>query len=118
MGVKLSSKQQVRLAFLDTLPPKFERFKGVIEQMASLQADEAQVRGLARQLDEIKAQAQGLGLNNLADCAGIMGTLARRTGGHQVKVRGLREQLVSLRVNFDGAYKAASTPERDAAGDD
>ena len=46
--------------------------------------------------------------------AGFMGTMARRGGGLQMKVRGLRELLGSLRTNFDGAVKAASTPERGA----
>ena len=33
MAVKLSSRQQAQLAFLQTLPPKFQRIYAVIEEM-------------------------------------------------------------------------------------
>ena len=114
MALKLTSRQLTQLAFLETLPPRFQRIQNVVEQMATNQADESVVRGLGRLLDEIKAQAQALGLGGLADTAGFMGTMARRGGGVQMKVRGLRELLGSLRTNYDGAVKAASTPARDA----
>jgi hypothetical protein len=114
MAVKLSSRQLSQLAFLETLPPKFDRVHSVIEQMASQQADDSVVRGLGRLLDKIKLHAQAHGLGGIADTAGFMGTMARRGGGLQMKVRGLRELLGSLRTNFDGAVKAASTPERGA----
>jgi hypothetical protein len=42
---------------------------------------------------------------------GIMGMLARRRGGHQVKVRGLREGLASLKINFEGALRSAKMGE-------
>jgi hypothetical protein len=116
MAVKLSSRQLQQLAFLETLPPKFQKAAGIIEQMASLQADESVVRGFSRMMDEIKAHAQGHGLGGIADTAGLMGTMSRRGGGLQMKVRGLRELLGSLRTNYDGAMKAATTPERAEEG--
>lgn len=103
-----------QLAFLETLPPKIAKVHGVIELMASQKVDDSVVRGLGRLLDDIKAHAQAHGLGGIADTAGFMGTMARRGGGLQMKVRGLRELLGSLKTNFDGAVKAASTPERDA----
>jgi len=112
MAVKLSSRQLSQLAFLQTLPPKLQKAQSVIEQMAALQADDSVVRGFSRMLDEIKAHAQALGLGGLADTAGLMGTMARRGGGLQMKVRGLRELLGSLRTNYDAAVKQASTPEK------
>ena len=93
-GPKLSSRQHAQLAFLETLPPKFQRAHKTIEQMGALQADEAVVRGFCRMLDEVKAGAAGLSLGALADTAGIMATMARRGGGVQMKVRGLRELLL------------------------
>jgi hypothetical protein len=111
MAIKLSSRQQAQLAFLQTLPPKFQRMHGVIEQMAALRADESVVRGFARQLDELKANASALSLTGLADTAGLMGTMARRGGGLQMKVRGLRELLGSLKINYEAAMRSATTPE-------
>ena len=117
MALKLSSRQQAQLAYLETLPPKFQRIFSVIEQMSALQADEAVVRGLARLLDDIKGNAGGLSLGGVADTAGLMGTMARRGGGLQVKVRGLRELLGSLKINYEAALRQATTPESPKAQD-
>ncbi len=117
MSVKLSSRQQAQLAFLQTLPPKFQRMHAVIEEMSALRADEAVVRGFARMLDEIKGNAAALSLSGLADTAGLMGTMARRGGGLQMKVRGLRELLGSLKTNYEGAMRMATTPEPAGATD-
>jgi HPt (histidine-containing phosphotransfer) domain-containing protein len=111
MAVKLSSRQQAQLAFLQTLPAKFQRIHAVIEEMATLRADDVVVRGLARLLDEIKGNAGSLSLTGLADTAGLMGTMTRRGGGLQMKVRGLRELLGSLKINYEGAMRSATTPE-------
>jgi hypothetical protein len=111
MSARLSTKQLSQLAYLETLPPKFHRFHTVIEEMAILRADEVAVRGFCRMLDEIKANASHLSLSGLVDTAGLMSTMARRGGGVQMKVRGLRELLASLKSNFDMAMKAATTPE-------
>jgi hypothetical protein len=115
MAPKLSSRQQAQLAFLQQLPPKFQRIHSVIEQMAGPRVDEAIIRGLGRLLDELKGKATGLSLNGIADTAGIMGTMLRRGGGVQFRVRGLRELLGSLKSNYEGALRSATTPD---AGED
>lgn len=111
MALKLSPKQLQRLGYLETLPVKFQLIGRVIEQMSSLQADEASIKSMARHLDEIKAGAGQLGLGAVAEAAGHMVTLARRTGGVQMRVRGLRELLGSMKTNYEGAVRAASIPE-------
>ena len=114
MAVKLSSRQQAQVAFLESLPPKFARVQSIIEQMSSLQADDVTVRGLIRLLDALKSSASQLSVNAVADTAGLMAGMARRGGGLQMKVRGLRELQGSLQINYDQALKRASTPERDS----
>jgi hypothetical protein len=114
---KLSSRQQAQLAFLERLPPKFQRMHGIIEQMAGLRVDETIVRGFSRLLDEIKGNASALSLNGIAETAGLMGTMLRRGGGLQFRVRGLREMLGSLKTNYEGALRAANTPEGEAEGE-
>jgi hypothetical protein len=111
MALKLSSRQQAQLVYLQTLPPKFQRIHAVIEEMATLRADDVVVRGLARLLDEIKGNAGSLNLTGLADTAGLMATMTRRGGGLQMKVRGLRELLGSLKINYEAAMRSATTPE-------
>ncbi|HUR93974.1 MAG TPA: hypothetical protein VMY76_05295 [Gemmatimonadales bacterium] len=115
MALKLSSRQLAQLAFLQTLPAKFGRIHNVIEEMAGLRADDVVVRGLARLLDQMKSEAGALSLTGISETAGIMSTMARRGGGLQMKVRGLRELAGSLKINYEAALRSASTPE-DGAG--
>jgi hypothetical protein len=111
MPPNLSSRQQAQLAFLQQLPPKFQRIHNILEQMASLRVDDTILRGFGRLLDEIKGNASALSLSGVAETAGIMGTMLRRGGGLQFKVRGLRELFNSLKSNYDAALRSASTPE-------
>lgn len=110
MAVKLSSRQLAKLAVLETFPPKFDSIYRLIEELGSLRADESVPRRLARMVDEMKAGAQAVGETGVAETLGVMGMLARRTGGVQTRVRGLRESFMALKTNFEGAVKHASTP--------
>jgi hypothetical protein len=110
MAPKLTPRQQAQMAWLDTLPPKFERMKKIIELFSTHHADETQVRALQRMTDELKAQASQVNITPLADSFGYMGMLLRRAGGHQTKSRGLAELLAGARINFEGACREASTP--------
>jgi len=111
MPPKLSSKQLTKLAVLEQFPAKFDHIHRAIEELGTLRVDESLVRRLARMLDEMKAAAASIGEGALAETLGIMGILARRGGGHQMKMRGLRESFGSLKTNFDGAMKAATREE-------
>lgn len=112
MAQKLTPRQQAQLAWLDTLPPKFEKMKKIIELFSTHHADETQVRTLQRMADELKAQGAQINVTALADNFGYMGMLLRRAGGHQTKARGLHELLAGAKINFEGAYREASTPEK------
>jgi hypothetical protein len=116
--VSLSGAQQAQLVYLGSLPPKFERIHRLIEEIANLHGGEQTVKMLTRMLDELRNGASTLTLNSLADVFGNMGMMARRGGGLQMKVRGLREGLVSLKVNYEGALRKASTPEGIPQGGD
>ncbi|HET9066879.1 MAG TPA: hypothetical protein VFN22_13760 [Gemmatimonadales bacterium] len=111
MAIKLSSRQQAQLAWLETVPRKYERLVRAVEQLSTNQADDALVRQTQRLLEEMKSQASQLGLGPLGDAYGIMATMLRRSGGHQTKVRGLREMLAGAKINYDGAVRAATQPE-------
>ena len=106
----LSGAQQAQLLYLGTLPPKFERIHRLVEEIANRQGGEATTKTLCRMLDELRNGASTFALNSLADTFSMMSMLARRGGGLQIKVRGLREGLVSLKTNYEGLVRAASTP--------
>jgi len=118
MAKKLTSKQLAQLSVLETFPPKFDHIHRAIEELASPRPDESVTRRLCRMLDEMKAGAASIGEGALAETLGIMGTLARRGGGKQMKVRGLRESFGALKTNFEGAMKAATREDPNAARDE
>lgn len=111
MALKLSSRQQARLAVLQAFPLKFDAIHRMIEEMASPRVDVSVARRLSRTLDEMKIAAQSVGETGMAGSLGLMATLARRTGSVQTRSRGLREGFGSVKINLDGAIRAASTPE-------
>jgi hypothetical protein len=108
---QLSAKQLSQLAFLQLLPPKIYRIQRVIEQMNDPKLDETAVRGMIRVLDEMKAGASQLSMNGLAEAFSAMGSMARRGGGMQVKIRGLNDLMGSVKQNLESATKKASIPE-------
>ena len=114
MAVKLSSKQQAQLAFLEPYGRQLAAMATLIEQMAAPKADEQLGRTLLRQVSASKTQAQGLGLTRLADAMGGIEQVARRTGGGASKFRTLRELFQMLKINYEAAVKVASTAEAHA----
>jgi hypothetical protein len=118
MATKLTSKQQSHLAWLEALPPKLSRLDKAVELLASHQADEVTLRTTLRLLGELKSQGSTLGIPALAENFGYMETMLRRGGGHQMRVRGLRELLVGVKTNYQGVLKAASTPQVESEQDD
>jgi len=109
----LSAGQQAQLAYLGTLPPKFERIHRLVEEIANMHGGETTVKSLCRMLDELRNGASTLVLTSLADTFGMMSMVARRGGGLQMKIRALREGLASLKINYEGVLRAASTPLED-----
>lgn len=111
MTDKLSPRQKAQLAVLETLPPRIEQMHRLIEEIAGMRADESVSRRLCRILDESKAATNSVGFTGLSETMGVMAMLARRTSGHQMKIRGLREGLGSLKINYEGALRSATLPE-------
>lgn len=111
MALKLSARQQAQLAFLDAQIPKIQRIQALIEKVGSPSESETAGRSLVRILDELKSGAAGLSLSGVAQTSAVMSSLARKTGSVQTRLRGLREGLAGLKINCDGARKAASKPE-------
>ena len=116
MSDKLTSRQKAQLSVLETLPPRIQQIHRLIEEIAGMRADESVSRRLIRILDESESAASSVGLTGLSETMGVMGMLARRTSGLQMKIRGLREGLASLKINLEGALRSATTPAADEPG--
>jgi len=105
MPDKLTPLQAAQLAALETFPPRFQQAHRMIEELASLRADPSLVQRLSRLLDQTKAVAHSLGESGMADTLGLMAMLSRRRGDHQMRVRGLREGLLSLKFHYETAVR-------------
>ncbi|HEU5219920.1 MAG TPA: hypothetical protein VFU23_14770 [Gemmatimonadales bacterium] len=110
MADKLTSRQLAQIAVLEGVQAKLAQIHRLIEELSYPGADISVVRRLCRVLDEGKIATSGVGLSNLTQTMGSMAMMARRTGGEQMKLRGLREGLGTLKINLEGALKAARTP--------
>jgi hypothetical protein len=110
MADKLTAQQKMHLEVLETLPPRFELAHRLIEELAAFRADDTLIRRLCRVLDEGMATANSINQTALGDTMGMMGMLARRRGDKRMKVRGLREGLASLKINYEGALRAVTLP--------
>jgi len=110
MADKLNSRQQAQITVLESLPAKFAQMHRLIEEMAGARVDISVVRRLCRVLDEGKGATSGVGLSSLTQTMGTMGMMARRTDEDQMRIRGLREGLASLKISYDVALRTANTP--------
>ena len=114
MSIKLSSRQQAQLGFLDMAFSKVQRVQSLIEKLATPSEAEHAGRSLQRIVDEIKSGASGMGLSRIADSAANIGSLMRRSGAMPQRMRSLREGLAGLKINWEGARKTASIPEKES----
>jgi hypothetical protein len=110
-GPKLSSRQVAQVEFLDRSFAKVQRLQSLIEKLSTPSEAETAGRSLARLLDELKVGAASISLGRIADSVANMSSVARRTGAIPQRVKTLREGLAGLKVNWEGARKAASTPD-------
>lgn len=109
MAVKLNSKQQAQLQFLEPFGRQIVSMGSTIEQMSSPTCDEQIGRNLLRISSSSKVQCMGLGLSRMADTLGQLEATARRSGGGVTKIRTLRELHTALKQAYDVAFKAATT---------
>lgn len=109
MAVKLNSKQQAQLQFLEPFGRQLVAMSSTIEQMSAPKCDEQIGRNLLRIASSSKVQCMGLGLARMADNLGQLEALARRTGGGVSKIRTMREVHTALKQAYEVAFKAATT---------
>jgi hypothetical protein len=115
MAVKLNSKQQAQLQFLEPFGRQIVSMSSFIEQMAAPKVDEQIGRNLLRIASSTKVNCMGLGLARMADTLGQIEQTARRSGGGLAKIRTLRELHTALKQAYEVAMKYATT---EIAGDD
>lgn len=66
---------------------------------------------ISRELSRMRQRALGSNIGTVADVAGGLSTMAHRSQGLLMKIRGLHEGMASLSLQLDRAMTIASTPE-------
>ena len=116
MDKKLSASAQGDLEVITQARRKLERLHNLTEQFAVAKAGPSQdsvASLISRASLELGRSLLQVGLGVLADQANQMGMLARRGGGPQTKLRGMRDYVAQMRPGLDRAEK--SILSKDAA---
>jgi hypothetical protein len=116
MDKKLSASAQGDLEVITQARRKLERLHNLTEQFAVAKAGPSQdsvASLISRASLELGRSLLQVGLGVLADQANQMGMLARRGGGPQTKLRGMRDYVAQMRPGLDRAEKSILT--KDAA---
>ena len=66
---------------------------------------------IARELSRMRIRAVGANVGTVADVAGGLSTMAGRSTGLLMKIRGLKDGIASLSFQLDRALQQAQTPE-------
>lgn len=66
---------------------------------------------IARDLSRMRQRAIGANIGTVADVAGGLATMANRSTGLLMKIRGLKDGLASLTFQLDRALVQAQTPQ-------
>lgn len=66
---------------------------------------------ISRELFKVRQRAMAANVGTLADVAGSLATMSKRSQGLQMKIRGLKDGVASLEFQLDRALAQARTPE-------
>jgi hypothetical protein len=66
---------------------------------------------IARELSKMRHRAVAANIGTVADVAGTLATVAKRTQGLAMKIRTLNDGVASLTIQLDRALAMAKTPE-------
>ncbi len=66
---------------------------------------------ISRELSRMRIRAVGANVGTVADVAGGLSTMANRSTGLLMKIRGLKDGVASLSFQLDRALVQAQTPE-------
>jgi hypothetical protein len=118
MEKKLSAGAQGDLEVITQARRKLERLHSLTEQFALAKAGSSQdsvASLISRASLELGRSLLQVGLGVLADQANQMGMLARRGGGPQAKLRGMRDYVAQMRPGLDRAEKSIMSKDAESA---
>jgi hypothetical protein len=118
---KLTPNQLRRIEEIQGFLRDVDHLKRLVAELESQRASRPAVlqrisSQLARGFSQMRQRAIGANIGTIADVAGALSTMAGRSQGLVMKLRGLNDGVASLTMQLDHALKDAMTPEKRESG--
>ena len=114
VGKKLSSGAQLKMDMLVLVRRKWDRVYGLVEQYGAARSSEDQfLSQIARASVDVSRIFMNNGLGVMADTANQMAMQAKRGTGKPMKLRAMRDYVVSVRQAMDRAEKQIIDGDKD-----
>ena len=114
--VLLSPNQQRRVDEITEIQKTVGHVRTLVAELESNRAAKTTIvtnlcSTIARELSQMRQRLLTTPIGTIADIAGALSIMASRTGGLNMKLRGLADGVNSMDMQLDQALKAAMVPE-------
>ena len=113
---QLSPNQQRKVDEITELQKTVSHVRTLVTELESNRAAKTTIvtnlcSTIARELSQMRQRLLTSPIGTVADIAGALAIMAARTGGINMKLRGLADGVNSIDMQLDQALKAAMAPE-------
>ena len=113
---QLSPNQQRKVDEISDLQKATSHIRTLVAELESNRAAKTTIvtnlcSTIARELSQMRQRLLTAPIGTVADIAGSLAIMASRTGGLNMKLRGLADGVNSIDLQLDHAFKAALAPE-------
>lgn len=114
--VLLSPNQQRKVDEITEIQKTVSHVRTLVAELESNRAAKTNIvtnlcSTIARELSQMRQRLLTTPIGTIADIAGALSIMASRTGGLNMKLRGLADGVNSMDMQLDQALKAAMVPE-------
>jgi hypothetical protein len=118
MGTKLSSKGLKKMEIIEQARRKWDRVHGLVEQYGSTSSGEDMFLGqISRAATDVSRLFMNAGYGVMADSANQLSMLAKRGVGKQMKIRAMRDFVVSVKSAMERQEKIIVEEDRPEPGE-
>ena len=114
---KLSAGQARRAEEIEGFQRTVAKVRSLVAELESSRAAKTSLiqsmcSTIARELSQMRQRALTANIGTVGDTAGTLAVMAVRSGGLNMKLRGLADGLNSIDIQLDQSLKAALAPEK------
>ncbi|MGH7538997.1 MAG: hypothetical protein ACREMF_10195 [Gemmatimonadales bacterium] len=114
---KLTALQQQRVEQIHGFLKSVAHLRKLVSELDANRGARPQVlqqisSQIARECSQMRQRAISANIGTVADVAGALSTMAGRSAGLLMKIRGLNDGVASLSMQLEHALQVAQTPEK------